>query len=245
MNVLLADDHQIFREGLRRILEDNRFAVVAEASNGLEAVERAVATRPDVVVMDVGMPIMNGIEATAQVVRRGAGRVVVLSIYDDESAVIRAFRAGASAYVHKRAAGRELMDALDACSRGEIFLSRMLPEAVRRRVLDSVRGGERFPGDALSSLTRRQRQVLQMVAEGLTSKEIAKILRINLETVKSHRKALMRKLDIHSVAGLTQFAIETGLIRRPGSASDPSPEPDPPEPEYPYTPGTDDPPSDG
>jgi DNA-binding NarL/FixJ family response regulator len=213
--VLLADDHRIFREGLRRVLEEvPEIEVVADAENGLEAVQQAAAVRPDVIIMDVGMALTNGIEATRQIVRKRLGRVVMLSMYDDEETVTQAIRMGARGYLPKSSAGRELVDAIQAVQRGEVFLSETLPASLRERLVGAAAHAGRA-GDRLSALTTRQRQVLQLVAEGHTNRDIAVLLNVAVETVKSHRKGLKRVLGIDSVAGLTRFAIQTGLVRQP------------------------------
>jgi two-component system response regulator NreC len=215
IRVLLADDHRIFREGLRRILEEEgQVEVVAEADDGLQAVELARQTRPDVVVMDIGMAITNGIDATRQIVRKRLAQVVVLSMYDDEETIAQAMWAGARGYVPKKSAGRELIDALECVQRGELFLSRTLPHRLRE-ALSTTNRPRRHGASRLSLLTPRQRQVLQLVAEGHTNKSIAALLGIAVETVKSHRKNLKRVLGIDSVARLTRFAIQAGLIRQP------------------------------
>jgi len=214
--VLLADDHRIFREGLRRILEEEvQVEVVAEADDGLQALELTRLTHPDVVVMDIGMARGNGIEATRRIVRKGMARVVILSMYDDEDTVTQAMQAGARAYVPKKCAGRELIDALRAVQRGERFLSHALPQRLRRALARPKRPARRCAANRLSTLTPRQRQVLQLVAEGHTNKSIASLLSIQVETVKSHRKNLKRALGIDGVAGLTRFAIQSGLVRQP------------------------------
>lgn len=187
---------------------------MGEADDGLQAVELARLTRPDVVVMDIGMARGNGLEATRRIARKRLARVVVLSMYDDEDTVAQAIQAGARAYVPKKSAGRELIDALKAVQRGEVFLSQVFPLRLRQAVTNRKKR-PRSQADRLSTLTPRQRQVLQLVAEGHTNKGIASLLGIEAETVKSHRKGLKRVLGIDSVAGLTRFAIQTGLVRQP------------------------------
>jgi DNA-binding NarL/FixJ family response regulator len=215
IRVVLADDHRMFREGLRRVLEESgQVEVVGEAANGLEAIERAAELRPDVVIMDVGMAIMNGVEATSQIARKKFARVVVLSIYEDESTIGQALRAGALGYVVKSSAGRELIDCLHVVLKGEVFLSPSLPPALRDAVANHPRGPKAGAGP-LAALTRRQRQVLQLLAEGHTNKEIADLLGLSPETVKSHRKTLMSALGVRGVAHLTQLALAHGLVRRP------------------------------
>ena len=215
IRVLLADDHQIFREGLRSILEENGWVVVVgEAENGLEAVELARQMRPDVVVMDVGMALANGIGATRQIVSKRLARVVVLSMYDDEETVTEAIQAGASGYVPKQSAGQELIDAIEAVQRGDLFLSRALPRRLRD-ALRAAKGRAVRPTGRLAALTARQRQVMQLLAEGHTNKEMAHHLDIAVETVKSHRKNLKRALGFKTTAEVIRWAVEQGVVRKP------------------------------
>jgi len=188
--------------------------VVGEAEDGLEAVELARRIRPDVVVMDVGMALANGIEATREIVRKRLARVVVLSIYDDEETVTEAIQAGARGYVPKQSAGQELIDAIEAVQRGDLFLSRTLPHRLRD-ALHAAKGRAARPTGRLAALTTRQRQVMQLVAEGHTNKEIADRLDIAVETVKSHRKNLKRALRVTSTAEVIRKAVEWGVVRKP------------------------------
>ena len=236
IRVLLADDHRMFREGLRRILEEEgNVEVVGEAANGIEAVQLARQTVPDVVVMDIGMALANGIEATRQIVHDDLGRVVVLSIYDDDETVIQAFRAGATGYVPKKSAGRELLNAIEAVHRGDLFISPNLPARLRSSLL-AGRPARRGSG-RLDTLSNRQRQVLQLLAEGHTNKQMAAILGIAVETVKSHRKSLKRTLGLKTVAEMTRFALENGLVRRPARtvSADPPENASAPEPKTNFT----------
>jgi DNA-binding NarL/FixJ family response regulator len=208
--IVLADDHRLVREGLRRLLEERAdLRVVGEASTGDEAVALATAEHPDLVVMDLAMPGLSGVEATRRIRQSGNGtRVLVLSMYGDRSHVEEVLRAGASGYVLKDAATSDLLEAIDAVRAGDSFLS----AGVTQQVVDALtRPGE--PSDrSLASLTDREREVLTLIAEGLSSKEIGDRLGVSLKTVESHRANLMDKLDIHKVSALVRFAIRAGLV---------------------------------
>lgn len=208
--VLLVDDHRILREGLRALLAaESDLDVVGEAQDGQESLARVEALAPDVVVMDVGMPGMNGVEATRRI--RAAHphvRVVALSTHSDRRYVLGMLEAGAGAYVLKASAGEDLVRAIRAVRVGQGYLS---PEIASLLVDSYV--GRRFPTDASAwtLLAPREREVLQLVAEGLTSKEVARKLHIAVRTVETHRKHIMDKLDLHTVADLTRYAIREGL----------------------------------
>lgn len=211
IRVLLVDDHKILRDGLRALLvAEDDIQVVGEAEDGAVAVERTQELLPAVVVMDVGMSGMNGVEATRRI-RAGGQRVgvVALSTHSDRRYVLAMLDAGATAYVLKASAADDLVRAIRAVHRGEGYLS---PEVASVVVGSYV--GRLFPTDtsAWNLLAPREREVLQLVAEGLTSKQIAARLEISLRTVESHRKNIMEKLDLHSVADLTRYAIREGLV---------------------------------
>jgi two-component system, NarL family, response regulator NreC len=204
--ILLADDHAVVRQGFRMILAAHpNFEIVAEAANGREAVEMAEQLQPDVVVMDVTMPELNGIEATrrmAQVSPRA--RVLALSMHKDSVYVREILRAGARGYLLKDALDRDLVAAVEAIARGEAYLSPAIADAV----LNDYRKHVTDPLDLLSS---REREVLQMIAEGKTNKEIASILNLSVYTVDAHRGRIMEKLNLHSTPELVRFAIRNGL----------------------------------
>jgi len=208
--IVLADDHRLVREGLRRLLEERKdFRVIGEATNGQQAVEIAEAERPDLVLMDISMPGLSGIDATRRICKNGsATKVLILSMHDNRSFVEEVLRAGASGYVLKDAAASDLLRAVDAVRSGDSFLS----PSITQQVVDAIAN----PGDrsaaSLESLTERERQVLTLIAEGLSSKQIAGQLGVSLKTVESHRANLMDKLDIHKVSGLVRFAIRAGLV---------------------------------
>lgn len=212
VRVLLADDHQVVRQGLRALLQTQAgIEVVGEAGDGLEAVDQAQTLRPDVVVMDIAMPLLNGIEATQQIADKVPGaRVVILSMYHTKQYVFRALRAGAAGYVLKQNSSAELLLAIEAVSRGESFLS----PSVSREVIDEYL--QRAKGDeALSEydrLSAREREILQLTAEGRGTKEIARLLRVSPRTIETHRANLMNKLNIHHTAGLVRFAVRVGLV---------------------------------
>jgi DNA-binding NarL/FixJ family response regulator len=206
VRILLADDHAVVRQGFRMILAAQpSMEIVAEASNGREAVEMAERLQPDVVVMDVTMPELNGIEATrriGQVVPRA--RVLALSMHKDSVYVREILRAGARGYLLKDALDRDLVAAVEAVARGEAYLSPAIADAV----LTDYRKHVSDPIDLLSS---REREVLQMIAEGKTNKEIATILKLSVYTVDAHRGRIMEKLNLHSTPELVRFAMRNGL----------------------------------
>lgn len=208
--VLLADDHTLVRAGLRKLLESMpALTVVGEADDGLQMLALAAQLQPDLVLMDIAMPGLNGLEATARLVKaQPAARVLILSMHQNEEYVRQALRHGAAAYLLKDAAPVELELAIKAVQRGETYLS---PAVSRGVVSDYV---QRLRGDVPTAvhLTPRQREVLQLVAEGHSTKEIARRLNISVKTVDTHRSQLMKQLDIHEVAGLVRYAVRSGLI---------------------------------
>ena len=210
VRVLLSDDHDLFRAGLRVLLQDlGGFEVVAEAGDGREALRLVGAHRPDVVLMDLMMPGLNGLEATARVAREFPGvRVLVLSMNAAEEFVLPAVRAGASGFVLKNARPAELEQAIRALARGETYLT----PAVSGHLIDDYRRRTAGEADSLAKLTPRQREVLQLVAEGHTTKQIARRLGVSVKTVETYRSQLMDALDIHHIAGLTRYAIRKGLV---------------------------------
>jgi DNA-binding NarL/FixJ family response regulator len=226
MKVLLADDHRIVREGLKSLLQSQPdLEVVAEAADGRQAVEMARNLSPDVVVMDVAMPQLNGIEATRQLACQDpAMKIVALSMHSDRRFVSEALKAGASGYVLKDGAFDELISAIRSVVADRVYLSPRVAGAVVddyvRRLPDGRRDGAPHPGtddphdarrSAFDALTPREREVLQLMAEGYATKEVAHRLHVSVKTVETHRRQIMEKLDLHSVAELTKYAIREGL----------------------------------
>jgi DNA-binding NarL/FixJ family response regulator len=204
--VLLADDHQIFRQGLRSLLEKAGHEVVGEASDGREALTLAQRLQPDIAVLDLSMPLLNGLDAAHEIKRISPRtRTILLTMYTDKEYVLRALHAGARGYVLKTQAAEDLVRAIRETSTGEVYLS----PAVAVSVVDAYLGNTKVNADPL---TPRERQILQLVAEGKTTKEIARILGVSFKTAESHRNRAMQKLDIHDVAGLTRYAIRRGLV---------------------------------
>ena len=212
IRVLLADDHTMVRKGLRSILDaEADLEVVGEADNGRDAVKMAQKLFPKVVVMDITMPGLNGLEATRQIRKQIPDtQVVILSMHASEEYVLEVLRSGASGYVVKQAAPAELVSAIHAASRGEAFLS---PSVSKTVVSEYVRQAEAAEGPGPHEvLTGREREVLQLIAEGKSNKEIARELSISVKTVETHRAHLMGKLDLHSAVEVTQYAIRKGMV---------------------------------
>ena len=210
LRVVLVDDHRMFREALRPLLAQTPgFEIAGEAGDGQQAIELCAQLAPDVVIMDVSMPGLNGIEATRRILaERPQTRVVVLSMHADRRFVAETLRAGAAAYVLKDAGFAELVRALQAVAEGRTYLS----EPVRQLVVQEyVAGLQREDRSAFSLLSAREREVLQLVAEGVSTKEIGDRLSVSVKTVETHRRQIMEKLDLHSVAELTKYAIREGL----------------------------------
>jgi DNA-binding NarL/FixJ family response regulator len=210
IRVLLADDHKLFRAGIRSLLQTlDDIEVVAEAGDGREALRLAAAHRPDVVLMDIMMPNLNGLDAAARIAHAYPHtRVIMLSMSADEDSVLKTLRAGAVGYLVKTADPADLELAIRAAMRGEKFLSSAVSEHVVSVCLNRLDKEQ----TSLERLTRRQREVLQLVAESHTTKDIAKRLEISTKTAEAYRGELMRALDIHDIASLTRYAIRTGLV---------------------------------
>lgn len=210
IRVLIADDHDLFRAGLRALLQGMQdVEVVAEAGDGRETLRLVEVHRPDVVLMDLMMPGLNGLQATECLVKEHPRtRVVILSMNAAEEFVLPALRVGASGYLLKNVRPEELEQALRAVARGETHLT----AAISGHLLDDYRRRVPPESDSFARLTPRQREILQLVAEGNTNKDIARLLRLSAKTVESHRAQIMHSLDIHDIAGLTRYAIRKGLV---------------------------------
>ncbi|MGD0619679.1 MAG: response regulator transcription factor [Bryobacteraceae bacterium] len=212
IRILLADDHSILREGLRVLLDrQDEFAVVGDASNGREAVEMAEKHDPDVVIMDLAMPGLNGIEATRRIIARSPRTaVVILSMHSDESYILRSLKAGARGYLLKDSLKADLIDAVRAAVRGKSFFSPKVSQVLKEEYVNELeaRGAE----DTWELLTDREREILQLVAEGKTNKEIAAVLNISTYTIDTHRGHILQKLNLHSAPELILYAVRKGII---------------------------------
>jgi len=213
ISVLLAEDHTIVREGLRTLLNTEAdIEVVGEADNGRLAVELAKRLRPDVVVMDLAMPLLNGLEATRQIRKSvPATKVLILSAHSDDEYIAQVTLAGAVGYLIKQTSAHVLAHAIREVQQGNTFFSPSIAHRVRDLHLDSPDRARRIKKRGLA-LTSREAEVLQLIAEGKANKQIARELRISVKTVEKHRQHLMRKLDLHDTAGLTRYAIAAGII---------------------------------
>jgi two-component system, NarL family, response regulator NreC len=212
IRILLADDHTVVRKGLRLLLESvPEFQVIADASSGREAVALAEQHMPDVIVMDVAMPILNGIEAARQITAKlPQTAVVFLSMHGDESYVLRALKAGARAYLLKDSAEYDLIQAVKAVSEGKAFFSPAISKMLVEDYMRQMR--ERGLEDSYELLTTREREVLQLLAEGKSNKDAAAVLNLSLYTVETHRSNIFQKLNLHSGAELILYAIRKGVI---------------------------------
>jgi two-component system response regulator NreC len=210
--VLLVDDHEMLREGLGTMIDSrDDLEVVGHAKDGHQALEMVESLHPDITVMDVWLPNMSGIDATAEIVKRDPNaKVIVLSVYEKRSVVERSLQAGAVGYVVKSASSKELFEAIDAVRQGKSYLSPTVTQSMLDWISSSNAERERESG--IASLTNREREVLQCVAEGLGNKEIAKELNISSRTVESHRAKLMKKLGVHNASSLVRVAIREDLV---------------------------------
>jgi two-component system response regulator NreC len=213
MNILLADDHSVLRRGLRRILEEQPdLQVVGEASSGREAVELASTLRPQVIVMDIGMPLMNGMEATRQILQRNKqANVLILSMYTDENYVIQVLRAGAKGYLLKDTAEEDLIQAVRTVAEGRSFFSPKITEMLLGDNMQRLR--DQAATDSYELLTPREREVLQLIAEGKSNKEAAAALFLSPTTIETHRARIMDKLNLHSTAEIVLYAVRKSIVQ--------------------------------
>jgi DNA-binding NarL/FixJ family response regulator len=211
--VLLADDHTIVRQGLRALLQlDEEISVVGEAETGRQAVQLAKELVPDIIVMDIAMPMLNGLEATRQIVRdTPSAKVLILSSYGDGEYVHQSTKAGARGYLLKQTAAEDLVRAIRETRQGNAFFSPAISKRLLENYRDSSTPEPRADGE-LQGLTSRELEVLQLIAEGQANKQIAAELCLSIKTVEKHRQQLMDKLNIHDIAGLTRFAVAQGIV---------------------------------
>ncbi len=210
IRIMLADDHKMIRDGLRALLEKQRdLEVVAEAADGQAAVQTARKVSPDVLVLDIGMPELNGIEATRQIAKLPRKpKIIGLSMHADRRYVAQMLKAGAAGYILKDSAFEELVQAINTVMKGKVYLS----PAIAGTVVDDYRRvAKDDDGSAYALLTEREREVLQQIAEGASTKDIAASLSVSVKTIETHRRQIMEKLKLHSVAELTKYAIKEGL----------------------------------
>ncbi len=212
VKVFLADDHKMFREGLKAQLDNvEDMVVVGEASNGREAVNMLEELKPDIAVLDVAMPMLNGIEATRNVLKTSPDlKIVMLSMLADQMYVVEALKAGASGYLLKEESFNQLLEAINIVLSGKVFLSKSIEEVMMEDLVTQIRNGDMEKH--IDPLTDREREVLQLIAEGKTSREAAEILSVSVSTVDTHRKKIMDKLSIHNTAGLVKYAIKNKII---------------------------------
>lgn len=207
IRVVLADDHVLVRQGLKSLLEREKFQVVAEASDGQEVISLTESLHPDIAVIDISMPTLNGIDAARELARScPKTKLILLTQHEEEQYIYEALKAGVKGYVLKSQVASDLIHALQQVSRGGVYLS----PGVSRAVVEAYRSKSERPSDPLSG---RERQVLQLIAEGRTTKDVASLLGISVKTAESHRSRLMQKLDIHETASLVRYAVRRGLVQ--------------------------------
>jgi two-component system, NarL family, response regulator NreC len=212
LRVLIADDHGVVRHGLRALLEKSpKVSVVGEAADGREAVRLASEANPDIIVMDIAMPLLNGIDATTQIMSRCPDvKVIILSMYSDESYVLRALSAGAKGYLLKDSAESDILPAVESVAQGRPFFSPAITRTLLEEYLESRKKSKLE--DSYDLLTDREKEVLQLIAEGKTNKEVATILELSPYTVETHRQNLMQKLNLHNTAEIVLYAVRKNIV---------------------------------
>ncbi|HKI24695.1 MAG TPA: response regulator transcription factor [Candidatus Sulfotelmatobacter sp.] len=213
--ILIADDHDIARRGVRALLENHPgWQVCGEAKDGRETVEMVAATKPDLILLDIGMPNLNGLEATRQILATAPDSLIlILTMHDTDQMVREVLRAGARGFLFKSDAGSDLVAAVEALQQRRTFFTTRVSQLVLNGFLDREQVGEAALASNLDLLTPREREVIQLLAEGKTSKEVAVALNLSVKTAETHRTNLMRKLDLHSVADLTRYAVRNGIVQ--------------------------------
>jgi len=212
LRILLGDDHTLVRHGLRKILEERPdWEIAGEASDGRDAVRQTLAVQPNVAILDIGMPLMNGIEATRQILRRlPSTHILILSMHANEAYIIQALKAGAKGYLLKDSADNELIRAVESVAAGKSFFS---PAVAKVMLDDYVRHlADKGIADRFDALSEREREVFQLVAEGHSNKEVADLLSVSPATVETHRAHILQKLDVHNTAELVLYAVRRGVI---------------------------------
>ncbi|MBA3012750.1 MAG: response regulator transcription factor [Proteobacteria bacterium] len=211
IKAIIADDHAIIREGLKSLLEKKGIQVLDIAQNGREAVEKAIALKPDVMLMDISMPGLNGVEATARIKQEVPHiKIIALSMHSSKTNIDKMFAAGASGYILKESAFSELYDAIQEVLSGNFYLTPSIARMYVDSQGDIFSSSTEFP--KFNKISKKEREILQLVAEGETTRDIAEELSVSIKTIETHRRNIMKKLNIFSVAGLTKFAIKEGII---------------------------------
>lgn len=210
IKVIIADDHAIIREGLKSLLENKNIDVVGIAQNGRDAINQALELKPDIVMMDISMPDMNGVEATLNIKKNiPETKVIALSIHSGKNFIDKMFSSGASGYVLKECAFDEIYDAICEVSKGNFYLS---PSIARTYVKHSSTEADNKQKILFNEMTNKEREVLQLIAEGQKTRDIAEMLNVSIKTIEAHRRNIMKKLNIFNIAGLTKYAIKEGII---------------------------------
>jgi DNA-binding NarL/FixJ family response regulator len=215
LRILIADDHEVVRRGLCALLQSHEgWEICGDAKDGREAVEKAKQLKPDVVILDVGMPNLNGLAATRQLLQQNPQqKVIVLTITDSDQVIREALDAGARGFVLKSDAARDLVSAVEALQRNRMFFTPRVNDMVLAGFLDKGYNGSRGETPKLPTLTAREREVIQLLAEGKSSKEVASLLNLSTKTAETHRSNIMRKLDIHSIRDLVVYAVKNNIIQ--------------------------------